>query len=785
MHFAFPDVLTELVAIVVLAAAFGFIAARLGQPIILAYVAAGVVVGPSGLGWLRSADQIHLLAEIGLAMLLFVVGLKLDLHLMRSVGSTVIVIGLVQVALTALIGFGISQLLGMGSTASLYMALAVAFSSTVIAIKLLSDKKDLDSLYGRVALGILIVQDVLVVLALTILPAFKGGEVLYTALTFAFVIAKGAALMAGVGLLGLLVLPKVVDRLAGNSELLLLFATSWALAIATLASILGLSREVGAFLAGVALASTQHRDIVGAKLVTLRDFLLLFFFLDLGARLNLNALGAGAAMTVPLSLFVLVGKPLIIVGIMNALGYRKRTAFFTGFTLSQTSEFSLILAAVGVKAGHIGQQTLGLITLTTAVTVGLSALMVARLQPIYDWVRRLLKRGEARTGYREQADDIAAASDVEIIVFGLGRYGRIIARELIDRDRVILGVDFDPVAVRESNKQGIPAVFGDAEDPEYLSYLPLSAAKWVVCSIRNTNVTRLLTAGLKQLGYRGVVALTADDQTTAADLTEAGADMVFVPFEDSAVKAVDLIHATEKEMNRKMMDQQIEATSGHYIVCGYGRMGQQIVKDFQRDNVPVVVVETNPEQLPKLEKGGVLHVVGEASEDATLLRAGIERARGLIAVYPTDEDNVFIVLTARVLNPGLFIVARSILEENQDKLRRAGADRVVSPYILGGRYIAAAATKPEMMEFLDLVLQANHLDVGIARAVVSEDSPQAGHTLAEAGFCQQRCATVLAVRRAGELRTSPAPNDVIHAGDEMIIMGTHAQLEATREALEG
>jgi len=785
MHFAFPDVLTEIVAIVVIAAVFAFTAARLRQPVILAFIAAGVVVGPSGLGWVRSADEIHLLAEIGLAMLLSVVGLKLDLNLMRSVGSTVVIIGVIQVGLTALIGFGISRLLGVGSGSALYIALAVAFSSTVIAVKLLSDKKDLDSLYGRIALGILIVQDVLVVFALTILPAFGGGELLYTALAFSLVVVKGAALMAGVGLLGLLVLPRVIEKLSKSGELLLLFAISWALAVATLAGMLGLSREVGAFLAGVALATTQHRDIVGAKLVGLRDFLLLFFFLDLGARLNLGALGAGAAMTVPLSIFVLIGKPLIILAVMSMLGYRKRTGFLTGFTLSQTSEFSLILASVGVKSGHIGQQTLGLITLTTAVTIGFSALMVSNLQPMYDRLRTLLRRADTGKGYREQAEDIATPSDVEIIVIGLGRYGKIIALELIDRGRAVLGVDFDTLAVSECNRLGIPAVFGDAEDPEYLSYLPLSSAKWVVCSIRDTGLTRVLTAGLRQHGYHGVLALTADDDEMAAELQRSGADMVFVPFEDSAVKAVDLIHATEREINRKMMDQQIAAVTDHYIVCGYGRMGQQIVKDFQRDNVPVVVVEANPEQLPKLERSGVLHVVGEASEDAVLLSAGIERAKGLIAVCPTDEDNVFIVLTARVLNPGLFIVARSILEENQDKLRRAGADRVVSPYILGGRHMAAAVTKPEIMEFVDLVLQANHFDVGIAHAVVSEDSPQAGHTLAEAGLCQERCATVIAVRRAGELRTNPDSDYLIQAGDEMVILGTHAQLDATRVVLGG
>ena len=172
-------------------------------------------------------------------------------------------------------------------------------------------------------------------------------------------------------------------------------------------------------------------------------------------------------------------------------------------------------------------------------------------------------------------------------------------------------------------------------------------------------------------------------------MAESGADLVFFPFEDAAVKAVDLMINKEREIERTKMNMLIETLSDHFIICGYGRMGQQIVRDLQRGNVPLVVVESNPEQLPKLVAHVIPHVVGNASEDETLMQAGIMRAKGLISVAPSDEDNVFIVLTARVLNPSLFIVARSILEDNEDKLRRAGADRVISPYILGGRIMAA------------------------------------------------------------------------------------------------
>lgn len=775
----FGDVLTELVAVLVVAAAIGLLAVRFRQPVILAFIAAGVAVGPSALGWVRSADQVHLLAEMGLSILLFVVGLRLDLHIMRSVGRVAVTVGLCQVLLTGLGGYGIARLLGATPTASVYLALAMAFSSTVIAVKMLSDKRDLDSLYGRLALGILLTQDVMVVLVLAVLPALGNGANSGTALAVAGVVAKGAGLLLGTGLLGLFVLPRLIDKVSTSAELLLLVATSWALAVATVSGMLGLSKEVGAFLAGVALASSQHKDILGAKLVSLRDFLLLFFFLELGSRLNLRGMGASAAWTVPLSIWVLVGKPAIITSIIAAMGYRVRTGFLAGITLSQTSEFSLILASAGAKVGHLEQGILGLITLTTAVTIAVSASLVGGQEALYQRLSRMLPRFR-RTAAREQADDAQQQRGVDVILFGLGRYGTIMARELIDRGRTVLGVDFDPQAVKASNAGGIPAVFGDAEDPEYLGSLPLAYVKWVVCSIRDENITRRLTTGLKQHGYTGIVALTADDATEATRLTEGRADLVFVPFEDSAIQAVDLMETQEAQIERNLMDKQIEAMNEHYIICGYGRMGQQIVKDLQRAGVLLVVVESNPEQLPRLTEARTPHVIGKASEDKTLLQAGITRAKGLISVCPTDEDNVFIVLTARVLNPKLFIVARSILEENVDKLRRAGADKVMSPYILGGRQMAAAVVRPQIMEFVDLVLHSDQFDTNVAHIVVSADSPRVGQSLSDMGLWQNCGVTVLAVRRNGDIDANPCPTYKVQAGDELICMGSEAQIEAAR-----
>lgn len=234
------------------------------------------------------------------------------------------------------------------------------------------------------------------------------------------------------------------------------------------------------------------------------------------------------------------------------------------------------------------------------------------------------------------------------------------------------------------------------------------------------------------------------------------------------------------------MDKLIANLSDHYIVCGYGRMGQQIIKDFVRQNVPHVVIEDNPIQIPKLIEQEVPFVDGKATDDKILVKAGIGRAKGLISVAATDEENVFITLTARELNPKLVIVARSILEENQTKLLRAGATKVVSPYILGGRRLSAAILKPKVVDFLELAIHTENMDLEMREYFVSETSSIAGKSVRDSGIRQASGVIILAVRRStGEMVANPDPELIIESGDEMIVMGKPAQLDAAEKLANG
>ncbi len=785
MKFIFIDAISELVAILFVAVVVGFIAVRLRQPLVIAFIAVGIIIGPSGLNLMRSIEHIHMFAKMGLALLLFVVGLKLDLNLVRMLGPVALSTGIGQVVFTTIGGYLICIALGMDAVTSLYVAVALTFSSTIIIVKLLSDKQETESLHGRIALGFLIVQDIIVIIAMIFLSAFAGKSHGNTWYQLSLVVGKGILLLIGVGLVALFVVPRIRQSIIRSTELMALFAIAWAMILSVLASRLGFSSEVGAFLAGVSLASSDFRDLLGAKLVTLRDFLLLFFFLELGSRLDLSLIGSQVYFSIPLSLFVLIGNPIIVMIIMGLMGYRKRTSFLAGLAVAQISEFSLILVAMGAQYGHIQKESIGLVTMVGLVTFGASTYLIIYSHQIYDYIAPYLSIFERKNVAQKSAEAILSQTHkpFDVVLFGIGRYGSILAQELSSRNWSVLGVDFDPQAVKESVAKGIPAVFGDPEDPEYLSTLPMEKAKWAVCSIRDVNVSKMLVTGLQHRGFRGITALTADNKEMAEELGKLGADLIFLPFEDSAVQAVDLMSDKEKEIKRKLMDQEISNLKDHYIICGYGRMGQQIVKDLQADNVPLVVIESNPEQLPKLEKQNIPHVEGDPREDEVLLRAGIERAKGLFSVYPTDEDNVFIVLSARVLNPNLFIMARSILLENEDKLRRAGADRVMSAYILAGRQMAAVVTKPEVMEFADLVLHTSHFDTNLAYVTISESAEKICRALGDIKLWETCGAHIAAVRRNGELFSNPGPEFALCKGDEVIILGTKAQIEAAKKIL--
>jgi Kef-type K+ transport system membrane component KefB len=527
--------------LLLVASIIGAIGMRLRQPLIVAFIAVGILVGPSVLGWVSANDQVDLLAKLGIALLLFVVGLKLDLHIIRTMGPVALATGLGQVFFTSVVGYIIAIALGMTPVTALYVAVALTFSSTIIIVKLLSDKREVDALHGRIAIGFLIVQDIVVVLVMIGLNALgEAGDADSLGREAIEVLVKGGLFVVIIGLLMRYVLTPLLHQLARSRELLVLFAISWAVTLGAAGAHLGFSKEVGAFLAGVSLASTPYREAIGSRLVSLRDFLLLFFFIDLGAGLALTTLGAQILPAIALSLFVLIGNPLIVMAIMGAMGYRKRTGFLAGLTVAQISEFSLILGAVGLSLGHIDADTLGLITLVGLITISVSTYLILYSHPLYERLAPWLGVFERKQAHREEKGYLSTAENgVDVILFGLGRFGQGIAQTLLQRGYRVLGVDFDPDLVRRHEGEGYSVRYGDAEDPEFLASLPLEQVQWVLSSVPDKQVNLALLHGLHEQDYKGRVAVTAHSSRDAEHLKNAGADRVLIPYADAATEAVD------------------------------------------------------------------------------------------------------------------------------------------------------------------------------------------------------------------------------------------------------
>ncbi len=531
----FESVFVQIGVVIGLAAVGGALAQLLRQPLIVAFIAVGILLGPSVTGVVTYSHEIELFARLGIALLLFIVGLKLDLHVIRTVGPVALASGLGQVVFTSVVGYLLALALGMTPVAALYVAVALTFSSTIIIVKLLSDKREVESLHGRIAVGFLIVQDIVVVLVMIGLTAFgqSSGD-LHLGWEALSILTKGALMLLTVALLMRYVLPRLLPYLARSSELLMLFAIASAVLGAAAGDALGFSKEVGAFLAGVSIASTPYREQVAARLVSLRDFLLLFFFIELGASLDLGALGAQLGASLVFSLFVLIGNPLIVMAIMGYMGYRKRTGFLAGLTVAQISEFSLILAALGLSLGHLDQASVGLITLVGLITISASTYMILYSHPLYERLAPWLSIFERKLPHRELDSPLQGDAKADLLLVGLGRYGAALAANLRLLGVRLLAVDFDPTTVTRHTRDGYHVHYGDAEDPEFVATLPLADMRWVVSTVRDRDINMMLLHALRAQGYKGRVALSTSSNHEAEEFQRQGVDLTFIPYADAA-----------------------------------------------------------------------------------------------------------------------------------------------------------------------------------------------------------------------------------------------------------
>ena len=511
--------------IIVASAACGLLARFVKLPPIVAYLLAGLLLGPV-LGVVTPSAALKSISEVGIVLLLFLVGLELSFDKIRDVGKVAVAAGLGQIVFTAAGGFVICWLLGFSVMDSVFLAVALTFSSTVVVVKILTDKNELDSLYGRIAVGIFLVQDLVVIIVLTVLTGLQtGGGGDFGDLAWGVGRAFGGMilLLGGVLLSSRFLLPRPFAWVAGSPGTLFIWSLGWCFAVVALAYKLGLSVELGAFFAGVSLAQLPYNRDLQHRIKPLMNFFVAIFFATLGLGMTPGSAVAEWLPIVVLSLFVIIGNPFIFLLIISRMGFGERTAFFTSVTVAQISEFSFIFVAMGAAAGLIGDRVISITAMVGLITIAASAYMILYNRPLYDWVKKtgVLRLFRARAEINE---DAALVRRGHVIVVGMNSLGRRIATQLHQRGESVLAIDTD---ARKLRNLPCAKLLGSTEFLDVLLDAGLPDAKLLVSALRIEEANELIAYRCRQFGIPS--SILAADLSMVDNLLELGVGYLILP----------------------------------------------------------------------------------------------------------------------------------------------------------------------------------------------------------------------------------------------------------------
>jgi len=517
----------ELSMIIILAVGISGIMKLLRQPIIIGYIITGILAGPLLLNIVKSTDMVAAFSHFGIVFLLFVAGLSLNPRVMKSVGKVSLITGVGQVLFTTLIGFFIAKFLGFSDIAALYISIALTFSSTIIIVKLLSDKGDLQTLYGRISVGFLIVQDVVAVLILMIISSSTGGyDILSVTIETVLI---GVGLLSFIVLFGIFALPRIIKAVAKSQEFLLLFSMGWLFSLAIIFGHLNFSIEIGALLAGIMLSVSPYHYEIKLKMNVLRDFFILFFFVLLGSQMVFMNISEFLLPIVVFSMFILVGNPLIVMILMGLLKYTKRNGFLAGLTVAQISEFSLILVALGVKVGHVSNEILSMITATGLITIFGSTYLIIHANKLYSHVSKYLGVFE-RVGKKIDEHIYQRGEHYDIILFGCNRMGFSLLESIGNLKKKFLVIDNNPEIITDLSKDGYECRYGDANDTELLNELNFSRAKMAISTIPDVETNLLLLRKVRESNKNAIIIIVSHQIEEALKLYENGATYVIMPY---------------------------------------------------------------------------------------------------------------------------------------------------------------------------------------------------------------------------------------------------------------
>src|SRR3989344_5102655 len=443
------EVLISISFIIAIATIATIIAKIIKQPPIIAYLISGVLAGPLFFNIIGgdASRLIQIFAHMGVALLLFIVGLNLDLRVLKEVGIVSTFAGVSEIIVTGGIGVLIAIGLGFSNITALYIGAALAFSSTVVVVKILSDKKEIDTLHGRIAVGILIVEDFVAAIALMAIPLFNQSGNIFSIFIW---LSLALGLIILIFLFAHFILNRFLNYLARSQETLFLFGIAWALILATIFDRFGFSLEIGALIAGMSLASSKYTLELGGKIKPLRDFFVILFFVFFGSQLASALNWEIIKIALILSFFIVLGKPIIVMTILRLFGYKKRTNFLAGVSIAQISEFSLILILLGFTLGHLSQEIMSLTVLIAIITIGVSSYSIYYSHSIFNKLSKFLGIFEGKNKEKEQRK---IKESYDIILFGYHRIGYKILNALKEMKIPFAVVDYNPKVILSLGKQ--------------------------------------------------------------------------------------------------------------------------------------------------------------------------------------------------------------------------------------------------------------------------------------------------------------------------------------------
>jgi len=530
----------EIGIVIIVATAFAVLVRLLRQPPLVGYILTGIVLGPIGAQYLQNHELLEAMQQLGVAFLLFLIGIELDWNKAKQQLHTASLLGLIQVIGSFLTGFALIVIFKQPLVTGLFLGTALIFSSTVIVVKLLSESHDLNSLHGRLSVGILLFQDIIAALALVIIGGLSQPSSLGVGSVLLLLFLKTAALLTIIWGCATYLLPFLFIRIAKSGEMLFLASLAWCFIFAIAVTQFGIPLEIGALLAGISLASLPYSFDILTRLRSLRDFFVILLFVSVGSNFVLPG-SDFALLTLLIVLATVFGKPLLAFLTLVFRGYKSRTAFFTALTQSQLSEFSILVVALGLEYGYVTGEISSIITFTAVVSLFISTILLTNRIWLYTKLQHVLRRFEHKHAHNHLSQAIEEKLEGHIIIFGYHRMGYHILKKIQTLKRKVIVVDFNPDIVKKLRSQDIVCLYGDVQDDELMEQIQINKSYMVISTIPHLEESSYLIDRVKKLSKKTILIVTAHHIDDALHYYKQGASYVILPHLLGGEHVADLI----------------------------------------------------------------------------------------------------------------------------------------------------------------------------------------------------------------------------------------------------